>query len=339
MAHARGAGLHQKTRSYRGSVNHVTERGYWQICAHCSSDILDLPGAGAYAARLICRRRPRPHPVHRPAAARPLARSKVALLSTVTYTVYANFTDLGPGAWKEDSGNTWASGAPHADPTLLRDVYRYIDDNALYGTYDLHRRRVGVVYGSYLRPILNMRPTFRYRIWAAPPRFPADLYLVEWLDHEGIEVDFLTDHDLQAEGAALLEPYAVVVSSSHHEYWSAQMLDGLEAYLGPGWAVHVPRRQQPVRGRVVRPGPGEAAQGGGPALGRAVAVRGGAGRARTTPTTGEQGGTWRNRGRAPNRLVASARARRASTAPCRSSASRTRTTRGSASSSTASRAT
>ena len=91
-----------------------------------------------------------------------------------------------------------------------------------------------MVYGSYLRPILNMRPKFRYRIWAAPPRFPADLYLVDWLDHFGIEVDFLTDHDLQAEGAALLEPYAVVVSSSHHEYWSGPMLDALETYLGGG---------------------------------------------------------------------------------------------------------
>lgn len=262
----------------------------------------DLP-SGVYALRT----RAGDDVDHIPFIVRPprgIARSKVAfLMSTLTYTVYANFTDLGPGAWKEGAENTWTSGAPHADPTLLRDVYRYIDENALYGTYDLHVDGSGVVYGSYLRPILNMRPTFRYRIWAAPPRFPADLYLVEWLDHQGIEVDVISDHDLQAEGAALLEPYAVVLSSSHHEYWSAQMLDGLEAYLNGGGrfmylggnslfgvASFDPDPAKPHKVEVRRwgaPWPFEVSPG-----------------ERHHSTTGEQGGTWRNRGRAPNRLVA-----------------------------------
>ena len=78
-----------------------------------------------------------------------------------------------------------------------------------------------------LRPILNMRPKFRYRTLGAPARFPADLYQVDWLEQKGIEVDYLTDHDLLAEGADLLRPYTVVVSSSHHEYWTAGMLDAL----------------------------------------------------------------------------------------------------------------
>jgi len=235
---------------------------------------------------------------------RGVARSKVAfLMSTVTYTVYANFTDLGPGAWREGAENTWTSGAPNADPTLFREVFRYIDENALYGTYDLHVDGSGVIFGSYLRPILTMRPTFRYRVWAAPPRFPADLYLVEWLDHAGIEVDVITDHDLQAEGAALLEPYAVVLSSSHHEYWTSQMLDGLEAYLdGGGRFMYLGGNSlfgvvsvdpDPSKPHVVEvrrwgaPWPFEIAPG-----------------ERHHSTTGEQGGTWRNRGRPPNRLVA-----------------------------------
>jgi N,N-dimethylformamidase len=148
-----------------------------------------------------------------------------------------------------------------------------------------------------------MRPKFRYRIWAAPPRFPADLYLVDWLDHEGIAVDFITDHDLQAEGEALLDPYAVVVSSSHHEYWSSQMLDSLETYLDRGGrfmllagnslfgvASFDPDPAKPHRVEVRRwgaPWPFEVA----PAE-------------RVHSTTGELGGTWRNRGRPPNRIVA-----------------------------------
>ena len=70
--------------------------------------------------------------------------------------------------------------------------------------------------------------------WAAPPRFPADLYLVEWLDHQGIDVDVLTDHDLHAEGADLLRPYAVVLSSTHHEYWTAGCSTGSQTYLDGG---------------------------------------------------------------------------------------------------------
>jgi N,N-dimethylformamidase len=262
----------------------------------------DLP-SGIYAAWL----RSGSDEDHLPFTVRPprgTARSRIAvLMSTLTYTVYANFTDLGPGAWKEGATNTWTSGAPHADPSLFRDVYRYIDENALYGTYDLHVDGSGVVYGSYLRPILNMRPKFRYRIWAAPPRFPADLYLVDWLDHEGIDVDYITDHDLQVEGAELLDPYAVVVSSSHHEYWSSQMLDALEGYLGAGGrfmllggnslfgvASFDPDPTKPHRVEVRRwgaPWPFEVA----PAE-------------RIHSTTGEPGGTWRNRGRPPNGIVA-----------------------------------
>jgi N,N-dimethylformamidase len=262
----------------------------------------DLP-SGIYAAWL----RSGDDEDHLPFTVRPprgTAGSRIAvLMSTLTYTVYANFTDLGPGAWREGATNTWTSGAPHADPSLFRDVYRYIDENALYGTYDLHVDGSGVVRGSYLRPILNMRPKFRYRIWAAPPRFPADLYLVDWLDHEGIEVEFITDHDLQVDGAALLDPYAVVVSSSHHEYWSSQMLDALETYLGAGGrfmllagnslfgvASFDPDPAKPHRVEVRRwgaPWPFEV-----PAA------------ERVHSTTGEPGGTWRNRGRPPNAIVA-----------------------------------
>lgn len=259
----------------------------------------DLP-SGIYAAWL----RAGDDEDHIPFTVRPprrTARSKVAvLMSTLTYHVYANFTDLGPGAWKEDGSAHWSSGAPHADPTLFREVFQYIDENALYGMYDCHVDGSGVVYTSYLRPILNMRPKFRYRIWAAPPRFPADLYLVDWLDHQRIEVDFITDHDLQAEGVDLLRPYSVVVSSSHHEYWSSQMLDALQTYLGEGgrfmylggnslfgvtsWEPGKPHKVEVRRWGAPWPFEVPAAE-------------------RYHSTTGEPGGIWKNRGRAPNTIV------------------------------------
>ena len=138
---------------------------------------------------------------------------------------------------------------PFADPSLSRDAYGYVAENSLYGTYDVHEDGSGVCYGSMLRPILNMRPKFRYRTLGAPARFPADLYQVDWLEQKGIEVDYLTDHDLVAEGVELLRPYTVVVSSSHHEYWTSGMLDSLGDVPRRRRPVHVPRRQRAVRGR------------------------------------------------------------------------------------------
>ena len=228
-------------------------------------------------------------------------RSRIAvLMSTVTYVTYANFTDIGRDAWREGGWHGDAMAQPFADPSLSRDAYGYTAEHSLYGTYDIHEDGSGVCYGSMLRPILNMRPKFRYRTLGAPARFPADLYQVDWLEQKGIEVDYLTDHDLLAEGADLLRPYTVVVSSSHHEYWTAGMLDALADYLDGG-------------GRFMYMG--------GNGLFGVVSVdpdrphvlevrRWGTGWPYEMPPaerhhsmTGEPGGTWRNRGRSPHTLV------------------------------------
>jgi N,N-dimethylformamidase len=229
------------------------------------------------------------------------ARQKVAvLMSTVTYVVYENFTDVGVSAWRDPA---WASdpiGSPLADNTIFREIYGYIEQNALFGLYDTHVDGHGVAYGSTLRPILNMRPKFRYRTMNCPSRFPADLYLVDWLDHKGIDVDFLTDHDLHNVGADLLRPYQVLLSSSHHEYWTTAMLDGLETYLdGGGRFMYIGGNSlfgvtsidplKPHRVEVRRwgaPWPFEQPPGD-----------------RFHSTTGEQGGIWKNRGRSPNTIV------------------------------------
>ena len=44
----------------------------------------------------------------------------------------------------------------------------------------------------------------------------------------------LTDHDLHAEGTAALAPYRVLVTGQHPEYYSARMLDALDAFLAGG---------------------------------------------------------------------------------------------------------
>src|SRR5262249_14625164 len=142
----------------------------------------------------------------RPARSAPTA--QVALLfPTFHYQAYANFRDLDLGAWDPVR-------APNADPSLHPEAYQYIGQNRLFGLYDFHVDSSGVCYGSRLLPILNLRPKFRYRVWAAPARFPADLYLVDWLDAKGVTADVITDEDLHVEGQPVLAPYRVVITGS-----------------------------------------------------------------------------------------------------------------------------
>ena len=186
----------------------------------------DLP-SGVYAARL----RAGDDEDYLPFCVRPArgtATSRIAvLMPTLTYVVYANFRDIDGGFWDKER-------VPNADPDLHEPEFAFIRANGLPGLYERHSDGSGTTHVSQLRPILNMRPKFRYRVWAAPARFPADLYLIDWLEATGHQVDVITDHDLHAEGADLLAPYRVVLTGSHHEYWTTDMLAGMRSYLDRG---------------------------------------------------------------------------------------------------------
>ena len=252
----------------------------------------DLP-SGVYAARL----RAGDDEDYLPFCVRPprgTATSRIAvLMPTLTYVVYANFRDI-DGAFVD------RERVPNADQSLHESVFAYIRANGLPGLYERHSDGSGTTHVSHLRPILNMRPKFRYRVWAAPARFPADLYLLDWLEATGHQFDVITDHDLHAEGADLLDPYRVVLTGSHHEYWTSEMLAGMRSYLDQGgrlmylggngfFGVTTIDAERPHIAEVRRWGtswpfempPAE----------------------RVHSTTGEPGGTWRNRGVAPNGLI------------------------------------
>ena len=162
--------------------------------------------------------------------------------------------------------------------------------------YSTHNDGSGITYSSALRPILNMRPKIETR---NPWQFMADTHLIDWFDAKGFDVDIITDHDLHREGLDVIEPYNVILTGTHPEYTSVQMLDALEAYLTGG-------------GRLMYMG------GNGfywitslDPMGRYVEVRRehgtehwqGAPGETYHATTGEFGGLWRFRGRAPQKLV------------------------------------
>ncbi len=215
------------------------------------------------------------------------ARARVAFLApTLTYQIYANQRFIGRVR----------------DYSTPQD--EYMNEQNLLSCYDLHSDGSGVCYGSRLRPIINLRPRYRLpsRSLAAfyPRHLNADLHLLHWLDTKGFDYDVITDDELHRRGTELLEPYQALVTGTHPEYWTAQMLDGLAVYQADGgrlvylggngfyWITSFdPDRPHIVevrrwRGtRAWEAAPGECYH----------------------STTGEMGGLWRYRNRAPQKMV------------------------------------
>ncbi len=82
-----------------------------------------------------------------------------------------------------------------------------------------------------------MRPrylTFHDARGSGLRHYPADTHLLDWLEAHGIRYDVVTDEDVDAEGAALLAPYATVLTGSHPEYHTARTLDAHAGYLERG---------------------------------------------------------------------------------------------------------
>jgi N,N-dimethylformamidase len=182
-----------------------------------------------------------------------------------------------------------------------RDEYLRSRQEVAASCYDLHVDGSGFCYSSRLRPVLTMRPDFITWMTGELRHFSADLYLVEWLRTMGFAHDIATDEDLHMEGVDALKPYKVIVTGGHPEYWTAPMMDAIEAYLAGGgrmlylggngfyWVTgmdsdypHVVEVRRGYNGtRSWESAPGEA----------------------YLTTTGEPGGLWRYRGRNPNKLT------------------------------------
>jgi N,N-dimethylformamidase len=126
--------------------------------------------------------------------------------------------------------------------TLLAPQNLYLDSHREYGQscYDSHSDGSGICYSSRLRPILNMRP--KYGTWIGGVgsglwQFNADTHIIDWLDQTGIDYDVITDEDLHYEGLSALQGHQVLITSTHPEYSTKQMLDAIEAFKNRGGRV------------------------------------------------------------------------------------------------------
>lgn len=248
--------------------------------------------SGVYAARLNAGDLEDYVPfVVRPHKGKPTAPA-LYLLPTMTYLAYANYRAYAPSY---DENGVVRQAEP--DPT---DLYLAQRPDLSMSLYDFHSDGSACVYSSRLRPIVNMRPKYRAQLVGAPRHFPADLYLIDWMEAKGFAYDVATDEDLHFDGLELLSQYKVILTGTHPEYWTTPMLTALEQYLNSGgrlmylggngfyWVTSL----DPQRPHVIE-------------------VRRGIGGTRTweSPpgenyhsTTGEPGGLWRYRGKAPNRI-------------------------------------
>lgn len=217
----------------------------------------------------------------------------LVVLPTFTYLAYANeslFNGLD------------ASAMTDQEVTISPEDLAHVGD-ASFGLsmYDVHPDGSGVMLSAARRQIVNMRRGYRMWLLDAGRAFSADMYLIEWLTRRGIEVDVVTDHEVHARGSEYLAPYAAVVSGSHPEYTTEQMLDNLLAYRdGGGSLLYLGGNGWYWVTGVLSEGP------------LVVEIRRGYAGVRcweslpgevTLMSTGLPGGLWRHRGRAPQALA------------------------------------
>ena len=223
------------------------------------------------------------------------------LAPTNTYMAYANMHTLSHQTTK-DRWERLGRAFPEDYPWLPED--KYMVEEQLLSLYDRHSDDSGVCYSTRLRPILNVAPKYRSmgsdRKTMGPHLLGADLHLLDWMEVQGFDYDVVTDEDLHREGTSLLSLYKVVVTGTHPEYWTEQMLDGLEAYLADGGRLmylggngfYWVTSYDPERPHII-----EIRRWGGTALWKAEPGE------YYHATTGELGGLWRARGRAPQRYT------------------------------------
>lgn len=217
----------------------------------------------------------------------------VFLASTFTYLAYAN-NSLSLDLDYEGKGISSRPIVPcERELTLRRN--RQVGKSQ----YDRHPDGSGVAHSSGLRPILNFRYDFQSAIQEAPRNFSADFLIYDWLCSRHGSVAVTTDHEIHRTGA-VPSGTKVLVTGTHPEYCSREMLDAFQTFVDRGGSImylggngfywvttcapETPHRTEVRRGhagiRTWESAPGEVHH----------------------ATTGEFGGLWRYRGRFPNKL-------------------------------------
>jgi len=253
---------------------------------------LDL-ASGVYAFRLTAEGRDHHVPFFVGPGQR--ARDVAVLFPTGTYLAYANDRI----AFEADSMEMLLGHTP-----IVHSEDLDLQDHPEFGRscYEIHNDGSGVIFSTGRRPLITMQPRYRASFMSEGPwGLPADLCIAHWLEEIDCEFDAITDETLDLEGYDLISRYRVIITGSHPEYMTRGELDALAEFTAAG-------------GRLMYLGGNGfyATTSFDPEDRHIVEVRraDGGTRPHQSPfaeqrhtTSGESAGLWRNKGKAPERLV------------------------------------
>jgi N,N-dimethylformamidase len=124
---------------------------------------------------------------------------------------------------------------PHLYPWIGTDRgHVFARDNTLRSLYDFHSDASGVSLASTRKPKATIRDDYVYPLCGDPHLLPVDLHFLKFCARSGIALDLVTDFELHAGGAALLQRYKGVVTGSHPEYLSSDMEHAYRGYIAGG---------------------------------------------------------------------------------------------------------
>ena len=244
------------------------------------------PSSRAARTRTTCR-----STSGRRATARPHA--SALLVPTNSYLAYANDNVAVDDAHQELATGRTAILSRHA---------LHLNEHREYGgsLYDLHSDGSGTCYSS-LAPAdphhaPEVPPYLRARAGSSPPTCTSSTGSTQRASTSTSS----PTRTCTARAPTSSRRYRVVLTGSHPEYCSGDMLDAIEAYLARRRAAHVPRRQRLLLGRRVPPR--APARDRDPPLGRDRQLDRRSAASTTSASTGELGGLWRHLGRPPQKL-------------------------------------
>jgi N,N-dimethylformamidase len=110
-----------------------------------------------------------------------------------------------------------------------QDQYLMVRPEIGPSAYDTHLDGTDVTHVSHRRPNLFMRPGNRHF-----EGYVSDLYLVDWLEQNGVDYEVALDDDLHKLGLPLLDGVRVVITGTHPEYISSVEYDALVAFQDRG---------------------------------------------------------------------------------------------------------
>jgi len=96
------------------------------------------------------------------------------------------------------------------------------------GLYDQHIDGTLVTRSSWRRPLL----TVTLKTWLHLVN--SDTQIVDWLEHEKMPYDIITDDLVHKEGKALLSRYRTVITGQHPEYQSPEIFKAVQDYMSTG---------------------------------------------------------------------------------------------------------